>query len=350
MGIDEEKLVFDYLSRVGDLAHGTAMSSAERARLVNRLRDEIGRQRSGGASDARSPSVKRILGRIGSPEDVVAEAAGSAPPAPARPTHSASTSRPSASPAGPAWPSSAASSSSAASPAPEAPAPELPTPREADPRAGARPEVAARWPAEGQPRVTGWQQGSDEQIAGFSGGIDIPELMHPSGLAAPEPGAATEAELTAAEAEREAAEAALARPVVEDADPPRPRRGARLARAVLAGRRRGGIVELLGVAALAGGAVFGSFPAMLAGWALAYWSPRLSPRAGQWATFGMPALVATGYGVWLMGRAGGYWGEALADGQANELLRDDWPTLLRLAGLASAALLLFLARRPVKEG
>ncbi|SOD66093.1 hypothetical protein SAMN06297387_12464 [Streptomyces zhaozhouensis] len=344
MGIDEEKLVFDYLSRVGDLAHGTAMSSAERARLVNRLRDEIGRQRSGGASDARSPSVKRILGRLGSPEDVVAEAAGSPPPAPARPTHTAATSRPSASPAGPAWPSSAAS-------ARPAPAPEPPTPREAEPPAGARPEVPARWPAEGRPRVAGWQQGSDEQIAGFSGGIDIPELMHPSGLAAPdEPGAATEAELTAAEAEREAAEAALARPVVEDADPPRPRRGARLAKAVLAGRRRGGIVELLGVAALAGGAVFGSFPAMLAGWALAYWSPRLSPRAGQWATFGMPALVATGYGVWLMGRAGGYWGEALADGQANELLRDDWPTLLRLAGLASAAFLLFLARRPVKEG
>ncbi|KAB8164151.1 hypothetical protein FH609_013085 [Streptomyces sp. 3MP-14] len=344
MGIEDEQLVFDYLSRVGDLAHGTAMSSAERARLVNRLRDEIGRARADAGSETRSAaSVRRILGKLGSPEDVVARAAGDAPPAatnrPARPRSSPSPS-PSPAPSPPAR-------SAAPLPAQR----ERPARRERPGSPGADgPEVPMRWPTEELPRGSGWQQGPEGQIAGFSGGIDIPELMHPSGLADAEPGPATEAELTAAEAERETADASLTQPVVEDADPPRPRRRARLARAVIGGRRRGGIVELAGVVALVGGAVAGSLPALALGWVLAYWSPRLGQRERQWATFGMPALVATVYGVWLMGRLGGNWGEPLADGEIEKLLANDWPLLLRLAAFASAAFLLFRARRPVREG
>ncbi|UED85723.1 hypothetical protein [Streptomyces profundus] len=327
MGIEDEKLVFDYLSRVGDLAHGTTMSAAERVRLVNRLRDEIGRERSGPGAESRA-SVKRILGRLGSPEDVVADAAGggNAPPPAAKP----------------AAPSSAPTAS-------------LPPQREAATPEAARPEAAGPEVPMGRtgslPRVDSWRDG---QIGGFTGGVDIPELLGPSGLPAPERGPSTEAELEAeleaAEAEAATADASLTQPVVEDENPPRPpRRGARLARAVLSGRRRGGVIELAGVAALVGGAVWPSLYAMALGWLLAYWSPRLSTREGQWAAVGMPALVATVYAVWLLGRAGGYWGELLQEGDAQTMLADDWALLLRTAALTSAAFLLFRARRPLRE-
>ncbi|WP_062217186.1 hypothetical protein [Streptomyces sp. NBRC 109706] len=339
MGIEDEKLVFDYLSRVGDLAHGTSMSAAERVRLVNRLRDEIGRERAGSGAENRA-SVKRILGRLGSPEDVVAGAAGAgnSPPRaaspPPRPTPQKPT--PPARPTPPAaLPPQRARPGAEATEAVEAveTGPEVPTGRTG-----------------GLPRVDNWRDG---QIGGFTGGVDIPELMGPSGLPAAERGPGTEAELEAAEqeaAEEAAAEASLTQPVVEDEDPPRPRRrGARLARAVLSGRRRGGVIELAGVAALVGGAVAPSVYAMALGWLLAYWSPRLSIREGQWAAIGMPALIATGYAVWLLGRAGGYWGELLEEGDAEAALTDHWPLLLRTAALASAAFLLFRARRPMKE-
>ncbi|NJP68045.1 hypothetical protein HCJ92_17490, partial [Streptomyces sp. ventii] len=80
MGIDGERLVLDYLSKVGDLAHSANIPSAERRQLVGRLRDEIGRQRSAVQGQERDADVKRILGGIGRPEEVVA-AAGGAPDA-----------------------------------------------------------------------------------------------------------------------------------------------------------------------------------------------------------------------------------------------------------------------------
>ncbi|MDT0268136.1 hypothetical protein RM844_17785 [Streptomyces sp. DSM 44915] len=340
MGNDDEKLVFDYLSRVGDLAHGTDLSSTERARLVNRLRDEIGRQRADAAGGAGRGSVKRILGRMGRPEDVVAQATGG--PVPSAPT-------PTPAPTPSPTPSARPAPTPAPSPTPARPEVPLPAPREsAAPEPGGPPLEPPPFGVGGPPPHGGiWREG---EIAGFSGGIDIPELMHPSGLADPEPGPATEAELTAAEVEAERAAAERAGPQAP-AEPaaPAPRRRTRLARAVLSGRRRGGIVELAGVVTLLAGAVAGSFYVLLLGWLLAYWSPRLSLRERQWATFGMPALLATGYAVWLIGRAGGYWGEQLAAGEPQQALADHWPMLLRLAAVASAAFLLYRARRPVKE-
>ncbi|WP_256337721.1 hypothetical protein [Streptomyces fradiae] len=77
MGIESDQLVLDYLSRVGDLAQQRQLSSGDRMRLVSQLRQEIEQQRTKAAD---SPgAVKRILGRIGSPEDVVREAGGRAP-------------------------------------------------------------------------------------------------------------------------------------------------------------------------------------------------------------------------------------------------------------------------------
>ncbi|MEW9521178.1 hypothetical protein [Streptomyces tubercidicus] len=71
MGIESDQLVFDYLSRVGDLAQQRGLPAATRMRLVTGLRAEI----DGGPADSVS-GVKRMLARLGTPEAVVA-AAGS---------------------------------------------------------------------------------------------------------------------------------------------------------------------------------------------------------------------------------------------------------------------------------
>ena len=76
MGIESDQLVYDYLSRVGDLAQQQQLSSGARMRLVATLRGEIDRQRGTDGSD--SPVVvRRILGRLGAPGELVAAAAES---------------------------------------------------------------------------------------------------------------------------------------------------------------------------------------------------------------------------------------------------------------------------------
>ncbi|MEI5136773.1 hypothetical protein RB199_36905 [Streptomyces libani] len=72
MGIESDQLVFDYLSRVGDLAQQRGLPAATRMRLVTGLRAEIDGQQADSVS-----GVKRTLARLGTPEAVVA-AAGSA--------------------------------------------------------------------------------------------------------------------------------------------------------------------------------------------------------------------------------------------------------------------------------
>ncbi|MER7172307.1 hypothetical protein ABT367_12850, partial [Streptomyces mesophilus] len=75
MAIESDQLVFDYLSRVGDLAQQRQLSSNARMRLVTELRAEIEKRR-GRAIGGESPaSVRRMLDRIGAPEDLVDKAA-----------------------------------------------------------------------------------------------------------------------------------------------------------------------------------------------------------------------------------------------------------------------------------
>ncbi|MEV1008019.1 hypothetical protein [Streptomyces sp. NPDC049881] len=302
MGIEGEQLVLDYLSRVGDLAHGTSMSAAQRAALVNRLRDDIHRARSAAGPAESRASVKRILGRMGSPEDVVAAAAspGAAAPAPA--------------------PASPPPGRPRARPASAAPTVPLPPQRGPEPERGGSPFLR---PA--PPGRTYWPDGD---IGRFRGGIEIPEMLQPP----------VEEE---AAAETGAPEAAP--PPAPDAAKPGGRR--RFAQAALAGRRVGGFVELAAVALLVAGTVVGSLVPLGLGWAAAWWSPRLGRREAQWAALGMPALVAGAYALWIGGRNGGYWGEPLAQGEAERMLDNDWPVLLRVAALASAAFLLWRARR-----
>ncbi|MEV5595777.1 hypothetical protein [Streptomyces sp. NPDC052496] len=76
MGIESDQLVFDYLSRVGDLAQQRGLSSGARMRLVAELRAQVD-----AAKPDTVPGVRRVLARLGTPEAVVSAAGGSAPPA-----------------------------------------------------------------------------------------------------------------------------------------------------------------------------------------------------------------------------------------------------------------------------
>lgn len=73
MGIESDQLVFDYLSRVGDLAQQRQLPSAARMRLVSGLREEIDRRRAKTPVDTPA-SVRRILNRLGDPTELVTQA------------------------------------------------------------------------------------------------------------------------------------------------------------------------------------------------------------------------------------------------------------------------------------
>ncbi|MBW8702632.1 hypothetical protein MBT84_23840 [Streptomyces sp. MBT84] len=90
MGIESDQLVFDYLSRVGDLAQQRQLPSVARMRLVSELRNEIDRRRAKSPVDSPA-AVRRILDRLGTPDEVVAAASGS-------PADAGSESRPAAVP------------------------------------------------------------------------------------------------------------------------------------------------------------------------------------------------------------------------------------------------------------
>ncbi|MEU0160869.1 hypothetical protein ABZ154_19055 [Streptomyces sp. NPDC006261] len=76
VGIESDQLVYDYLSRVGDLAQQRQLSSGARMRLVSTLRGEIDRRRASEGADSPA-AVRRIIGRLGSPDELVSAAAES---------------------------------------------------------------------------------------------------------------------------------------------------------------------------------------------------------------------------------------------------------------------------------
>ncbi|MCV2464959.1 hypothetical protein OEB94_37445, partial [Streptomyces sp. ICN988] len=75
MGIESDQVVFEYLSRVGDVAQQRQLPSATRMRLVSELRNEIDRHRAKTTVDSPA-AVRRILDRLGDPDDIVTAAGG----------------------------------------------------------------------------------------------------------------------------------------------------------------------------------------------------------------------------------------------------------------------------------
>ncbi|MFF8598896.1 hypothetical protein ACF065_08295 [Streptomyces sp. NPDC015232] len=136
MGIENDRLVFDYLSRIGDLAQQRRVPAAERRELVSGLRDEIERRRA-----VKGEAVPGILGDLGTPDEVVDRLApGAGAPEPQTPE----------TPAAPAAPAPPAADS-------------VPAPRTADWWLGDAPDAAD---------PTG-------RVPGFMGGVEIPEILKP---------------------------------------------------------------------------------------------------------------------------------------------------------------------------
>ncbi|MFI1651617.1 hypothetical protein ACH4XT_32480 [Streptomyces avidinii] len=336
MGIESDHLVYEYLSRVGDLAQRRQLSSGDRMRLVAGLRDEIDRRRA--KYDPDTPAaVRRILERIGTPEEVLdtlGSRQGAAPasaPAPARADAGLSVPvqrgpgrlrRREVPPARPAEPENVP--------------PHLAGLDDLGPSGGAEPDW---W------RVSPGAHGAGPQVEGFAGGIEIPDLFKEgpeeepaeagkAGAAPPgeDGGRARTLVRFLRERRRAKKEAAAAGAAGEAAVAP-------------AARPRPNAFLLLAAAVLVVGVVTGHWLLLVIGWLLPYASRVLRPAERKWVVLGPPGAVLAGAVLWVWGRMNGKWGEALADEQISGALHGMWPWVLRSAALASVLYLVWRARR-----
>ncbi|WP_326796561.1 hypothetical protein OG946_14690 [Streptomyces sp. NBC_01808] len=413
MGIESDQLVYDYLSRVGDIAQQRALPSGQRMRLVNELRASIDKVRA--AEGAHSVSaVKQVLARFGSPGDIVE--AAKRDPASAVPEVAVQPGEP---PGGGGGLTSrlprprvggserwlgrlprprTGGGETGGRPGgrePKRPAPEVPRtapenftpPAEPPPTAAAPPHLAGEdeldpthadpdwWRVEPAPfagPMPGAGSGADN-VPGFTGGIELPELFQPPdqqdgdeeekgaqkgggtgamGRAARAAKAAKEANAARAaraakakQARREAAEAEEEE-AYEDEEPSPPSRRGTATRELL---RSAGLMEVLAMGALLGGAALDQWMASVVGWALVYTSRRLSMTEKKWAALGVPGTVGAAGLVWLWGRSQERWGEPLKEGTLGQEFSDLLPTLVRFAAVASTLFLLWRARRRLRK-
>ncbi|MGW5355051.1 hypothetical protein ACWERV_31605 [Streptomyces sp. NPDC004031] len=320
MGVESDRLVFDYLSRVGDLAQ-TAMPAAQRMQLVAQLRSDIERERRGAESDA---DVKRILGRMGSPDEVVEAAAGKPgaerreePPPPAREPRPGSYGPYTAGPGVPRQPKGAA--------------------REG----GTEGRGGPLW-WQGGPGGGGGRPGEElDGLPGMTGGIFIPdddEELDAVGRPLPKDGTGED---------EPAPEEAGTAPAVEPAPVAPARRRRLLPRPAGGGgaRRWGSPMLLIAAALLVGGAAVGSLVPLGLGWLTAWLSRKLSRPQAKFAVLFIPGAFAAGMVVWIWGRDVGKWGSPIAKGQVGQAFQDSWPLTLRLAAVGTALYLLWRSRR-----
>lgn len=355
MGIESDQLVYDYLSRVGDLAQQQQLSSGTRMRLVSELRGEIDRQRVAQAADTPG-AVRRIIGKLGTPDELVAAAASSGDGTPLLPQEPDTGGAP---PAGIPRPrrgklrkdssrKGASEAREAASGPPPRPAPSPPH-RAGSDELGPSGDDADWWSvAPGRFGDVG-EFGAGTDVPGFRGGVEIPAVLRPP--VAADDGDGDEDDEEYAEDDEFEAEAEA------EAEAPRRRRLPRLRRARdrEAAARRGFSHPLLLLAAalLVAGAVMDTPQALLAlagGWLLAYGSRTLSRTEAKWAVMGLPGIVAVGALVWLWGRMDGRWGAPIAEGQMGPAIGATWPWVVRGAAVASALYLVWRARGPRPGG
>ncbi|MEV0976928.1 hypothetical protein [Streptomyces sp. NPDC049915] len=321
MGIESDKVVYEYLSRVGDVAQQRQLPSTTRMRLVATLRDEIDKRRAKAVVDSPA-AVRRIIERLGDPDEIVTAAGGTAGPTP--PPTAVPEQREGDLGAAEAKPSTLRSRL--------VPRPRPVTPPAASASAASPPHLASA--AElGGPAVPldWWRTDFRDEVPGFTGGVEIPDLLKPP----PRP------KQEKKDAQQEPAVPAPETEAEDDPDAP-PRR--RLL--ALPSRRWRNPLLLLAAAGLLTGAVLGNWFALLLGWLIAYASRRLTRAEAKWAVMGLPgAAVAAGL-VWLWGRTEGRWGTPVADGHMSEAIAGTWPWVVRGAAVASA---LFLLWRSQKE-
>ncbi|MCX4691840.1 hypothetical protein [Streptomyces sp. NBC_01408] len=335
MGIESDHLVYEYLSRVGDLAQRRQLSSGDRMRLVAGLRDEIDRRRA--KYEPETPAaVRRILDRIGTPEEVLDTLAATGTPSAAAPDPGPAPAVPTQRGPGRLRRKSTPEPRPAAEPV-NVP-PHLAGLDELGPSGGAEPDW---W------RVAAGPYGAGPQVEGFAGGIEIPDLYEEGREEAEEaqPAAGAAAPASAGERGRTLVrflrERRRARKEAQAAKPA----PAAPAAAAAAPRPRPNTFLLLAAAVLVAGVISSYWLLLVVGWLLPYASRLLGPAERKWAVFGPPGVVVAGAGVWLWGRMNGKWGEVLAEDQLSGALTGMWPWLLRGAGLASAAYLVWRSRR-----
>ncbi|GAA5007667.1 hypothetical protein [Streptomyces siamensis] len=333
MGIESDQLVFDYLSRVGDLAQQRQLPSATRMRLVSELRNEIDRRRSKAAVDSPA-AVRRILDRLGTPDEIVAAAGRGDGAGPA------------------AEPRAAVPTQRAAEPD-ERPRGRLrrvvPRPRPAEPEstgadAPSPPHLASAAELGDSATQPDWWRvdssvfGPGESVPGFVGGVEIPELLKP-----PPREKADGAAKPAAEAVPEVRDAVAAGEAEKAAQPAEEEAGRRRLLPRLSGYSNP--LLLLAAGLLVAGAVLGNWFALALGWLIAYASRRLTPAESKWAVLVMPGLSVAGGLVWLWGRTNGRWGEPVAEGHMKDALTETWPWVVRAAAVASALYLVWRSQR-----
>ncbi|MFE6285676.1 hypothetical protein [Streptomyces sp. NPDC057877] len=305
MGIESDKVVYEYLSRVGDVAQQRQLPSAARMRLVSQLRDEIDRRRAKAVID-NPASVRRILARIGSPDDVVTAADSAA--------------------------DSGGAQSKAPSTARAVPArrePERTAPAASPPHRAGEHELGDSSRQPDWWRVDSSPFGVGDQVDGFVGGVEVPELFRPPGPRKAAEGSEKAAE-TAAEPEPES----------------EPESGTRKRRLRLPALGRwSNPLLLLAAALLVVGAVL-RHPVYLAfGWLIAYLSRRLTPTEMKIAVIGLPSLAVAGGVVWLWGRENERWGTRIAEGAMNDAIGEAYPWVVRGAAVASALFLVWRSQR-----
>ncbi|MDX3455485.1 hypothetical protein PV396_26715 [Streptomyces sp. ME02-8801-2C] len=354
MGIESDQVVYEYLSRVGDLAQQRQLPSGARMRLVSGLREEIDRRRAKAPVDSPA-SVRRILDRIGTPDEVVAGAdpAPATPAAPEVPRASVPVQRDREDPQrkGRGGGRSKGNGLGRLVPRPRptettnpaesfAPFPtgDDPAPPHLSASGGAELEDTDWWLA----RRTGPLAEMDSLPPGFVGGVEIPDLLKPPRRLEKDnrktgPG-------TPPEPAAEGAEQGTEGTVEQAAETGRARRRPRLRLPLPSGRWSNPLL-LLAAALLVAGAVLGNLWALLVGWAIAYASRRLSQAETKWAVVYLPGAALAGGAAWLWGRAQGRWGTPIAEGHMNEALTQTWPWVVRGAAITSALFLVWRSQR-----
>ncbi|MEU3738349.1 hypothetical protein AB0E78_14890 [Streptomyces sp. NPDC032198] len=338
MGIESDQLVFDYLSRVGDLAQQQQLPSGTRMRLVSGLRNEIDRSRAKTTVDSPA-AIRRILDRLGSPEDLV-EAAGTG--------------------------TGTGDVAETATPSPAVPTQRTPEPKEPRPKRlrrvvpRPRPRPAAEEPEPPQqdvpspPHLAGtdelgesgsepdwWRVDSSpfglaDSVPGFTGGVEIPEILKPP----------PKKRLDPVEEEEEEGEEEDGEEVGEEhVEAPRRLRLRRPAVLTPATPRFTNPLLLLAAALLTVGAILGNWLALGGGWLLAYASRRLSRAEAKWAVMGLPGLAVAAGITWLWGRNEGRWGDPVRDGHMSDAMAETWPWVVRGAAIASALYLVWRSQR-----
>ncbi|MFF7193228.1 hypothetical protein ACFZAM_05960 [Streptomyces sp. NPDC008079] len=338
MGVESDQMVFDYLSRIGDLAQ-TALPASQRMRLVAQLRTDIDRER----KDSDNPAtVRRILGRIGSPDAVVEAAAGG----------SGDASSGAAAPEVPAPPSSPSAPAGGSYGPYGVPSMRKTAGRDGTEKADGGKGGGGRGGGGGAGKKDDWWDRDERRdghlragdeltgLPGMTGGVFIPfddEDLDDDGdtRARVRPGAPRAPVEEDAEEEAAYEEEVAARPRRRWL----PRR--RAARTVTWGSP----LLLLAAALLVAGAVIGSWIPLGLGWLAGYLSRQLTRRQAKFGILGIPGAAALGLVVWVWGRDTGKWGDPIAQGQMGHAFQDAYPFAVRVAAVGSALYLILRARR-----